>query len=67
MEPRPVQHRTLAPADKVPLYQQMKPLLDAYAEQLGHDIDTERSRKWAPQPEKAGMVRTARSGTRDTG
>ncbi|MFJ2900216.1 hypothetical protein ACIO87_35750 [Streptomyces sp. NPDC087218] len=29
--------------NKVPLYQQMKPILDAYAEQLGHDIDTEHS------------------------
>ncbi|GGZ29042.1 TniQ family protein [Streptomyces nitrosporeus] len=29
--------------NKVPLYQQMKPLLDTYAELLSHDIDTEQS------------------------
>ncbi|MFI9630846.1 hypothetical protein [Streptomyces sp. NPDC052042] len=29
--------------NKVPLYQQMKPLLDAYAEQLSHNIETEHS------------------------
>ncbi|WP_431776191.1 TniQ family protein [Streptomyces cucumeris] len=29
--------------NKVPLYQQMKPLLDTYAEQLSHDIDTKHS------------------------
>ncbi|MGC0327032.1 hypothetical protein RKD23_000022 [Streptomyces sp. SAI-170] len=29
--------------NKVPFYQQLKPLLDAYAEQLSHDIDTEHS------------------------
>ncbi|MFF2514625.1 hypothetical protein [Streptomyces sp. NPDC058086] len=28
-------------AFKQPYYQQMKPLLDAYAEQVSHDINTE--------------------------